>query len=433
MPRQAAPLRVDGARPLLRGDPLRPGAATRLRRVRRSVGGEIDVTRGTITLIGSLSFLVYGGAQPFVGRAVDAFGIRRTLATSTLLVAAGLALSAASQSPLQLALAYGVVASLGFGGASGVAASVAVTYWFTQRSGLAFGLVEAGFGAGQLLLVPIALAVIPLVGWRTAMAGAAVFLTVVVAPVLWRSCATARRTSAGCRSAARSRRPGRRRARRGRRGHRRAPGAAALPRVLGPGHPVLRLRDHDHRADRHAPHPARPGARHQRRHDRARGRAPGGGERHRHPGLRAAGRPRRQPAAPLRPVRHARALPAGAARLRRRAGADPLRDPVRDRRLLHRGAHPVARRALRLAAHGRPRLRLPQRDPPARVGDRRPGCRGSPTTPPAPTTARSSSPPRCSASPPSRASRCRGRGPSTASRRPRRHERRRRVGRRHPG
>ena len=147
---------------------------------------EFDVTRGTITLIGSLSFLVYGGAQPFVGRAVDAFGIRRTLATSTLLVAAGLALSAASQSPLQLALAYGVVASLGFGGASGVAASVAVTYSFTQRRGLAFGLVEAGFGAGQLLLVPIALAVIPVVGWRTAMAGAAVFLTVVVAPVLWR-------------------------------------------------------------------------------------------------------------------------------------------------------------------------------------------------------------------------------------------------------
>jgi sugar phosphate permease len=147
---------------------------------------EFGVSRGTITLIGSLSFLVYGGAQPFVGRAVDAFGIRRTLAVSTLLVAAGLALSAASRSPAELALAYGVVASLGFGGASGVAASVAVTYWFTQRRGLAFGLVEAGFGAGQLLLVPIILAAIPAVGWRTAMVAAAVLLAAGVAPVLWR-------------------------------------------------------------------------------------------------------------------------------------------------------------------------------------------------------------------------------------------------------
>jgi sugar phosphate permease len=147
---------------------------------------EFGVSRGTITLIGSLSFLVYGGAQPFVGRAVDVHGIRRTLVVSTLLVAAGLALSAASQTPWQLALAYGVVASLGFGGASGVAASVAVTYWFTQRRGLAFGLVEAGFGAGQLILVPVALATIPEVGWRTAMLGAAVFLTAAVAPILWR-------------------------------------------------------------------------------------------------------------------------------------------------------------------------------------------------------------------------------------------------------
>jgi sugar phosphate permease len=145
-----------------------------------------DASRGTITLIGSLSFLVYGGSQPFVGRAVDRFGIRRTLVVSSLLVAAGLALSALAQSPAQLALTYGIVASLGFGGASGVAASVAVTYWFTQRRGLAFALVEAGFGAGQLLLVPAALVAISAAGWRETLVGGAVLLATVVAPVLWR-------------------------------------------------------------------------------------------------------------------------------------------------------------------------------------------------------------------------------------------------------
>jgi predicted MFS family arabinose efflux permease len=145
-----------------------------------------DVSRGTVTLIGSLSFLVYGGSQPFVGRAVDRFGIRRTLVVSSLLVAAGLALSAAAQSPWQLALTYGVVASLGFGGASGVAASVAVTYWFTQRRGMAFALVEAGFGAGQLLLVPLALLAVSQAGWRETLIGGALLLSVVVAPVLAR-------------------------------------------------------------------------------------------------------------------------------------------------------------------------------------------------------------------------------------------------------
>src|SRR4051812_11518418 len=142
-------------------------------------------SRGTIALIGSLSFLVYGGSQPFVGRAVDRFGIRRTLAISTLVVAAGLALSAAAQSTWQLALSYGVVASLGFGGASGVAASVAVTYWFTTRRGLAFALVEAGFGAGQLLLVPTALFVVAAAGWRSTLLGGAALPAALVAPVLW--------------------------------------------------------------------------------------------------------------------------------------------------------------------------------------------------------------------------------------------------------
>jgi sugar phosphate permease len=147
---------------------------------------EFGVSRGSITLIGSLSFLVYGGSQPFVGRAVDRFGIRRVLVISSLLVAAGLALSATVQAPWQLAITYGVVASVGFGGASGVAASVAVTYWFTQRRGLAFALVEAGFGAGQLLLVPLALLAVSTAGWRETLVGGALLLAVVVAPVLAR-------------------------------------------------------------------------------------------------------------------------------------------------------------------------------------------------------------------------------------------------------
>jgi sugar phosphate permease len=143
-------------------------------------------SRGTITLIGSLSFLVYGGSQPFVGRAVDRYGIRRTLTLSTLLVAVGIASSALAPGPAWLALTYGVIASLGFGGASGVAASVAVTYWFTARRGLAFALVEAGFGAGQLALVPLALLLVSSFGWRSALFGAAVLLAVFIAPILWR-------------------------------------------------------------------------------------------------------------------------------------------------------------------------------------------------------------------------------------------------------
>jgi hypothetical protein len=249
-----------------------------------------DASRGTITLIGSLSFLVYGGSQPFVGRAVDRFGIRRTLAASTLLVAAGMALSAAAPGPLALALAYGVVASLGFGGASGVAASVAVTYWFASRRGLAFALVEAGFGAGQLALVPLFLVAVSAIGWREALLAGAVLLALGVAPVLWRrlrdrpedigllpiggplpaAVASAVDEAAGRRRAGRGRRPAR---------------PAALARLLVPRGAVLRVRPDDDRLRRHAPHPARAGPRDRERDRRAA----------RRPGPRA--RPRRRAAA----------------------------------------------------------------------------------------------------------------------------------------
>jgi sugar phosphate permease len=46
--------------------------------------------------------------------------------------------------------------------------------------------VEAGFGAGQLLLVPSALLAISTVGWRTTLLGAAVLLSAGIAPILWR-------------------------------------------------------------------------------------------------------------------------------------------------------------------------------------------------------------------------------------------------------
>jgi MFS family permease len=83
-----------------------------------------------------------------------------------------------------LTLMYGVLASLGFGGASGVAASVAVTQWFKEKRGLAFGMIEAGFGAGQFVLVPASLFLIDAHGWRLTLTVLGAFAAVVAFPIL---------------------------------------------------------------------------------------------------------------------------------------------------------------------------------------------------------------------------------------------------------
>jgi MFS family permease len=142
------------------------------------------VDRSTISLVSSLSFVVYGLSQPVVGRLVDRYGVRRVLSGSVLLVGLSVMATAFVRSPLQLLLLYGVVASLGFGGASGVAASVAVTTWFHTRRGLAFGIIEAGFGMGQLVLVPTSLVLIAVWGWQRTLLALGACTALVVFPLL---------------------------------------------------------------------------------------------------------------------------------------------------------------------------------------------------------------------------------------------------------
>ncbi|MEV4337014.1 MFS transporter [Streptomyces sp. NPDC049590] len=139
---------------------------------------------GTISLIGMVSYLVYGLTQPLVGSMAGRFGARAVLASGVFIAGAGLLLaSTASSVPMLLAL-YGVVATLGFSAASGVTAGLVVRHWFTARRGLAFGLVESGFGAGQFVFTPLSLLLIDLYGWRHTLVVEGALLLVVVGPIV---------------------------------------------------------------------------------------------------------------------------------------------------------------------------------------------------------------------------------------------------------
>ena len=145
---------------------------------------DFGASRGAISSVSMVSFLVYGLSQPLMGRLVDRFGVRLVFSSGVLLVGLSLGVAALARSTLELALVYGLVASLGFGAASNVAAGVAVTRWFDSRRGLAFGVIEAGFGAGQLVLVPGSLLLIEALGWRAALLAVGAFAALVAFPVL---------------------------------------------------------------------------------------------------------------------------------------------------------------------------------------------------------------------------------------------------------
>ncbi|MFT7648898.1 MAG: sugar phosphate permease [Candidatus Poriferisodalaceae bacterium] len=143
-----------------------------------------SVSRGTVALVSAVSFIIYGFAQPLVGHHIESFNIPRLMAAGLVVISVGLVLTTMAPNTAVLFVSYGLVASIGFGMTASVSASVLIARWFVARRGLAFGVVEAGFGAGQLVLAPLALFTIARWGWRPTMIGFAAVSALVFAPLM---------------------------------------------------------------------------------------------------------------------------------------------------------------------------------------------------------------------------------------------------------
>ncbi|MGG0741453.1 MFS transporter [Niallia taxi] len=147
---------------------------------------EFALDRSQISLISTISFIIYGVSQPLFGKLVDIFGARKIILLSTLLVSVSIILTSFVKEPWQLFVLYGIFVSLGVGGSSNVAAAVIVTKWFYSKRGLALGIVEAGFGAGQMILVPLSLILIQELGWKGTVLALGGFLILIILPlIIW--------------------------------------------------------------------------------------------------------------------------------------------------------------------------------------------------------------------------------------------------------
>lgn len=147
--------------------------------------GEFSTNRGIISFISFISYIVFALTQPYVGRLIDKFGVRPIISVSVLLVGVAMLLTYFTTNPWQLMIIYGVIASIGFGGASNVAGAIIITNWFKEKKGFALGLMSAGTAAGQLLLVPIALLLINQFDWRIAVLSLGSFLTIIIFPLIF--------------------------------------------------------------------------------------------------------------------------------------------------------------------------------------------------------------------------------------------------------
>ncbi|GLU34530.1 MFS transporter [Trinickia caryophylli] len=127
---------------------------------------EFGWSRATISLAISVNIALYGLTGPFAAAAMQRFGIRPTVLTALVTMAAGVALSSTMTAPWQMVLIWGVMV----GGATGVAAltlgATVVNRWFVKRRGLVMGVLTASSATGQLVFLPMLASVAQHYGWR---------------------------------------------------------------------------------------------------------------------------------------------------------------------------------------------------------------------------------------------------------------------------
>jgi predicted MFS family arabinose efflux permease len=160
------------------------GARTSLAVFLRPIEADLGLDRATLSTAGALTALSYGLAQPPLGLLATRVSARWVMMGGVLLMTVcGFAVAAATRA-WHLYLFAGLLMGAGFAGAGSVSGTVLLAKWFQRRLGLATGVMSSGIPAGQSLFLPLAAALIPLLGWRTTYVVLGLILAAVTLPVL---------------------------------------------------------------------------------------------------------------------------------------------------------------------------------------------------------------------------------------------------------
>jgi MFS family permease len=127
---------------------------------------EFGWTRAQLSGAAALSLFVLGAVGPLVGWLADVWGPRRVMLLATAVLGAGTVLASFVGHLWQMYASAGVLMAAGAGGLGIATTSTIAARWFAARRGLILGILGGAMSAGQMLVVPLAMALISLYGWR---------------------------------------------------------------------------------------------------------------------------------------------------------------------------------------------------------------------------------------------------------------------------
>ena len=127
---------------------------------------EFGWSRTLIASAVSMNLLLFGIAAPLSGFLIDRFGPRKVMIGSLSLLIGGVSGTMMMTQFWQFFLVWGVIVGLGAGGVGSVLTATVGNRWFVAKRGLALGILGSASSTGQIIFLPLFMAMITYAGWR---------------------------------------------------------------------------------------------------------------------------------------------------------------------------------------------------------------------------------------------------------------------------
>lgn len=122
---------------------------------------------------------------PFAGRLVDRQGSRNVLVAGLLILAAGCAMLAVTNSSWVFIIALCGLSGIGFGLVATHVVSTAVEQQMDRNQGLGIGIATSGSTAGQFLILPLVAVMMTTLSWRWSYVALALLSIALAAAIFW--------------------------------------------------------------------------------------------------------------------------------------------------------------------------------------------------------------------------------------------------------